>query len=309
MKLFMAVFFCIIMDACFSQDTTISFENKVFTMPVAVIRNNLNIPSFIQYVKADTSFYKAFKNIKILGFTAINDIRMLGKKGDVIASLNSKTKQNRKNNCRKTEVLQETVTGNFYTSSKNYNYYTAEMYASLMFANTEICNENNLVGDGNIATKGMKGIDKHKQQLKMLFFNPGKKIKGIPLMGNKTALFNDDVSQYYDYAIDLEYYKGQYCYKFSSTAKTTLTKSERGSIVIDEMQTWFKTDDLKIMGRNYILSYNAGVYDFKVEMQVEMTTYKDIVVPSLIRYKGNWDVAFKKRERGIFTATLFDFIN
>jgi len=26
-----------------------------------------------------------------------------------------------------------------------------------------------------------------------------------------------------------------------------------------------------------------------------------------MRYNGNWDVIFKKRENGIFTATLFDF--
>jgi len=27
----------------------------------------------------------------------------------------------------------------------------------------------------------------------------------------------------------------------------------------------------------------------------------------LIRYNGNWHVAFKKREHGVFTATLFDY--
>jgi hypothetical protein len=27
----------------------------------------------------------------------------------------------------------------------------------------------------------------------------------------------------------------------------------------------------------------------------------------LIRYNGNWKAIFKKRERGVFTATLFDF--
>jgi hypothetical protein len=26
-----------------------------------------------------------------------------------------------------------------------------------------------------------------------------------------------------------------------------------------------------------------------------------------LRYTGNWDVVFKKRESGVFTATLFDF--
>lgn len=307
MKFLIAAFFCVVGSNAFSQDTIIQYEQKFVKLPVAVIRNNLNVPSFIKYVINDTSFYKAFKNLKILGFSAYNDIKMLKKDGTSKASLYSKTQQIRKNNCRKTNVISETVTGDFYDSKKNYTYYTADMYASLMFAFTETCGENNIIGDPTISTKGTKGLDKHKQQLKMLFFNPGKKINGIPLMGKKTALYDDDLADYYDYSIDSENFMQTPCYKFTTKAKDSLTKAQRSNIVIDEMTTWFKEDDLKIMGRQYSLSYNAGVYDFHVEMQVEMTTFKEFTLPSLIRYKGDWNVAFKKRERGIFTATLFDF--
>jgi hypothetical protein len=62
------------------------------------------------------------------------------------------------------------------------------------------------------------------------------------------------------------------------------------------------------LARNYSLSYKAGVYDFDVSMEVEMTNLgSNMIVPKTLRYKGNWDVIFKKRERAIFTATLFDF--
>jgi hypothetical protein len=44
-------------------------------------------------------------------------------------------------------------------------------------------------------------------------------------------------------------------------------------------------------------------------MEVEMTRYKQWIVPKTLRYKGNWDVVFKKREKAIFTATLFDYTN
>jgi hypothetical protein len=40
---------------------------------------------------------------------------------------------------------------------------------------------------------------------------------------------------------------------------------------------------------------------------VEMTKFENYLVPKVMRYNGNWDVIFKKREKGIFTATLFDF--
>ena len=54
-------------------------------------------------------------------------------------------------------------------------------------------------------------------------------------------------------------------------------------------------------------SHAEGVYDFKVQMEVEMTHAGKLVVPSVMRYNGNWKIIFKKRERGVFTATLYDF--
>jgi hypothetical protein len=73
------------------------------------------------------------------------------------------------------------------------------------------------------------------------------------------------------------------------------------------MTTWFNDSTYEVIARNYSLSYDAAVYDFKVSMEVEMTKFGDLMIPSLIKYNGNWKAIFKKRERGIFTATLSDF--
>ena len=73
------------------------------------------------------------------------------------------------------------------------------------------------------------------------------------------------------------------------------------------MTTWFDDVTYEVVARTYVLSYRAAVYDFKVKMEVEMTHFGKYLVPSLIRYNGNWKAIFKKRERGVFTATLFDF--
>jgi hypothetical protein len=73
------------------------------------------------------------------------------------------------------------------------------------------------------------------------------------------------------------------------------------------MVTWFNAKTMEIMARNYDLSFNAGVYDFNVHMEVQLTRFGNLLVPKTLRYKGNWNVLFKKRERGVFTATLFDF--
>ena len=131
----MPVFFVLTANYCRAQmqsDTSI-VGKKIITLSNVVIDNKLNVPSFINRIKNDSSFYKAFRNLHIIWFTALNDIRMVDKKGNLQASLKSKTKQVRKGNCRTMQTLEETVTGDFYTDDHQYNYYTAQMYASLFF--------------------------------------------------------------------------------------------------------------------------------------------------------------------------------
>jgi len=284
-----------------------SLENerlaKMITLSEAVVRNDLNVPKFIEKIKNDTTFYKAFRNLRVLGFTSLNDIRMLDKKGKLKASLNSKTKQNVSGGCRTMEVLQENSTGDFYEKDGSYNYYTAELYASLFFTRGKICGENNIVRGLQRNVRSKKGIEKHKEQLKMLFFDPGKKVPGIPFMGGKTEIFDIDNADNYDFTIDMVEYEGQSCYLFVTKAKA----GAGNRVVIDNMTTWFNSKTMEIMARNYDLSYKAGVYDFNVHMEVEMTKFRELLVPRTLRYNGSWDVAFKKKERGVFTATLFDF--
>ena len=291
------------------QKDTVIVEKKIITLSEVIIRNNVNVPAFIDRIKNDTTFYKAFRNLHVLNFTSLNDIRMLDKKGKVKASLYSKTTQWAKDGCRNTTVVDEQVTGDIFDSDKHYNYYTPELYAGLFFAFDTVCGENNIVKGIDLNTKNKSGITKHKEQLKMLFFNPGKAIPGLPFIGNKTAIFDEDMADRYDYALDQEEHLGELCYVFSIKAKEKDNGQKSGKVVIDEMTTWFSVLTMEVLARNYAMSYDAGVYDFDVSMQVEMIRTGKYVVPRLLRYTGNWDVVFKKRENGVFTATLFDFRN
>jgi len=310
MKSAVAAIFCLLLlrPAAFAQkDSTVIVDHKTITLSEVVIRSNINIPSFINKVKQDTSFYKAFRNLRVLNFTALNDIRMMDKKGNTKASLNSRTRQKAWNGCRTTTTLEEKTDGDIYDKNHHFNYYTAELYASLMFAFDTVCGETNIVGDAENKINASSGIEKHKEQLKMLFFNPGKRIPGVPFIGNKVAIFDEAMAPLYDYSIDLETHQNQECYVFRVESKKDLTASQRDDIVIDQMTTWFSHDNFDILGRSYSLSYSAGVYDFDVQMEVELMKIDEMLVPTLIRYNGNWGLVFKRRERGVFTATLFDF--
>lgn len=290
------------LNAQVKTDTSL-VGKKIITLSPVVIDNRVNIPSFINRIRNDSSFYKAFRNLHLLSFTAFNDIRMVDKSGDIQASLTSKTSQQRKNNCRYMQIIDEKATGDMYDDRHQFNYYTANMYASLFFTSDTICGENNIVAGREFNTGGKSGMEKHKEQLKMLFFNPGKKINGIPFLGNKTAIYDDEMADRYDMNIDMDVYNNTSCYIFHQKVKP----GKADGVVVDEMTTWFNDSTMEVVARNYVLSYDAGFYDFKVNMEVRMTRVNGLTVPNLIRYNGNWKAITKRRERGIFTATLSDF--
>ena len=290
-----------------AQDSMVIYKNQTFQLAEVLVRNNFNVPTFIDYVKNDTTFYKAFRNLHILSFSSFNDVKLLNKRGQVQASLLSKTRQTYDGNCRTMSILEEKTSGDFYNKKGDYNYMSAELYAGLFFTRGKICGETNIVAGRDFSAKGKSGMEKHKEQLKQLFFNPGTKISGIPFISNKVALFDEDISKLYDFSIDVKEYLGKSCYVFSIIPKADLSAGEKGNIVIDEMTTWFDASSMDIIARNYSLSFNAGVYSFDVAMEVQLQKVGNLLVPSVLRYKGEWDVIFKRKERAQFTATLFDF--
>jgi len=289
------------------KDTTVIIDKGTFTLKEVIVRNHLDYESLLRRIQNDTTFYKAFRNLHIVEFTSLNNIRMFDKRGNVQASYYSKTRQHRENGCRSSESLEQKTTGDFLDSKGNYNYATGEMYASIFLTKGKVCGEDNIVAGHTFSTSGKSGTEKHKEQLKMLFFNPGRKIPGIPLIGNKLDLYDEHAHRVYNYTLDYDTYRGNYTYIFSIKPKDDLGLFQRGDIVVDEMTTWFDARTMEVVARNYTLSYKAGIYDFNVTMQVEMTRIGDLLVPETMRYKGNFSVVTKKRERGEFTATLFDF--
>jgi hypothetical protein len=297
----------ILVGQSWAQDTTLSFENQTFTLADVIIRNNFEYKDILERIKRDTSFYKAFKTLRTIGYSSFNHIEMYDKNQKMQASLDSRTRQNRIGDCRTMDVLEEKTFGNIRDANGEYNYLTPSLYASLFFTKGTICGETNIVKGKKRTIQG-SGIEKAKEQLKMLFFNPGEKIPGIPLIGNKLDLYDDNAHELYSYKLDYVDYHGKLAYVFEIKPKEDLGFFAKDRVVVDQMTTWFNPSNLEVLGRNYALSYKAGVYDFNVQMEVEMTyTPNGLLVPKILRYKGDWDVIFKKRERGLFTATLFDF--
>lgn len=287
---------------CFSQiqDTT------AFTLPIEMdefvlqaSKEGFDVNAFIQRVKEDTTFYKAFKTLHLVNYTAENDIRIYNKNGGIKASLNSKTRQHRTQKCRSMETLEERTIGDFYNRKKEYNYYTAELYASLFFTQGKVCNENNIVA-GQENKKGKGQLEKHKWQLKQLIFNPGSKVAGVPFASNKVAIFEPEIARMYDFKLMLVEYEGEDCLLFTAKPKPDF----KNEVIYNELSTWFKQSDYSIVARDYALSYQTLLYDFDVVMKVRLRNVNGQLLPYKINYKGNWHVAFQEREKGSFNTTI-----
>ncbi|MEC5146713.1 hypothetical protein [Chitinophaga sp. 212800010-3] len=287
-------------DTAHYRGMTVNLDEVI----VQAKRVGFDVNSFIKRVEEDTTFYRAFKNLHVVGFDAINDIRVLGKNGDVRASLFNQTHQEVKGKCLTMQVANEKVTGDFYTRKGNYNYYTAELYAHLFFTKGVVC----LDGNGEPPEQGGGSLARHKAQLKQLVFNPGKPIRGVPIVGQKVAIFNYEVMRFYDFSISAEnYVDGTPCYVFTARAKPNLNRIDRADVVIDELVTWFNKDNFEIVGRKYALSYKTMLFDFNVKMNVQMTRFNGLLIPALVTYNGTWNIPFRKRETAVFVAKFLNF--
>jgi hypothetical protein len=303
LRLLLAGLACLPLTLRAQDSSYIARHLQLDSVVVSASRVNFDIPGFIRMVKEDTTFYKAFKTLRILAYTGENHIQILDKKDQTKASLTSTTRQHRQDDCRTMSVVSEHTTGDFYDRKKAYNYYTAELYANLFFTEGEVCGEDNIVQGGQQDHNSGGSMERHKEQLKELIFNPGQPIPGVPLISRKVAIFDDKVAPMYDFSITSAAYNNTPCYVFTATAKPNY----RSNVVIQKLVTYFSKDDLEIVFRRYALAYDAWIFDFDVNIQVRMTHFGPYLVPADINYNGDWKVPFKKREHAVFQARFHDF--
>lgn len=290
----------------YAQDTAI-YKGMTVNLDEVIVeakRIGFDVNSFIKRVEDDTTFYRAFKNLHLLGYTADNDIRIYNKHNEVQASLKSQTLQTMQGRCRSMQVLKQEVTGDFYNKDGEYNYYTAELYGNLFFTEGTRCAD--ATGEEPERSKG--SMARHKAQLKKLIFNPGKPVRGVPIVGGKVAIFDPEVQRLYNFSITSEDYLGATpCYVFTAKAKPDLNSLDRGDVVVNELITYFNKENFEIVGRRYSLSYKTMMFDFDVKMNVQMTKQHGLLIPSIVTYDGTWDVPFKKRETARFVAKFHTF--
>ena len=272
---------------------------------VTIIGKKFGIETFIDAIINDTSFYQAFRNMKKYSFIAENRIYTYDKKNKIDGKVYRKIRHNN-DGPYKMEYLVKEDNGRIYKKNGKYQLYTVEMfdYIFMNAYNTDfVPNAPQPYGKG-----GGGSNESYKDKLKTLIFNPGRPIKGLPFIGSKTQIFTANMRQYYDYS----FYSATYLdsipvYRFKVAVKPELSDWTKDGLMIKELVTIFDKRNFEILGRYVDMKYSNMLFDFDVQMNIEMSYFGEDKLPTKITYQGNWDYPLKKEERASFLVVHKDY--
>ena len=259
--------------------------------------------SFIEYMKKDATFYKAFKNLRLLSHVNTTEIKGVYKQKSI--DYHSVTEQTVTGNCRTMRFISEQYHPDFFKGKgedKEYRWYTASLYDRLFYTRQPECES---VNDNNIfqETPNQSTMDKHISEMKKFLFAPGSKAE-IPLIGKKTAIFDKPMNKYYDFTVSDTIINGLKAYSFVSRLKPEFS-DKRTKTVIKEVSTYFHASTRQVLGRDYQLSHiKRGIFDFDVLIHVELGYSNGKYYPSFLTYDGNWNIPTKKREICSFSSKI-----
>jgi len=263
-----------------------------------------DVENFIEVVIADSTFYQAFLNLKYYPHLFTGSMTVRNKKELEKGSLKRKAIQSLENEHRIVEITEEEITGKLMNKKGEFNYLTAEMYDEIFFPKKPEKVSTKIVQLKQEENTGSK-MDKYKSQVKKMMFNPGSEINSVPFIGDKMAIFSQDMIKYYNYHISSGYTADSvYCYVFDVTAKP---EYRQGATVIKHMKSYFDKKSLNVMDREYQLQYKSPIMEFDIFMEVKNTFLGGNLIPKYVRYDGQWDIPFKKAEIIKFTIDNYNW--
>lgn len=279
----------------FNPDTVLTVT---IDSAITITSTRLTAETFINEIINDTSFYEAFRNMKRYSFTAENRIFTYDKANSVEGKIYRRIYHNN-TGPYKMEILEKRDEGKVYKRNGKYSLYTVEMF-DYIFMNAY---NSDFVPSAPITGAKGESNESYKDKLKTLIFSPGRPIKGVPFIGNKTQIFTSNMRQYYDYT----FYRGTYLdsipvYRFKVALKPDLSSWTEEGMMIKELVTIFDMRNFQILGRYVDMKYGNLAFDFDVQMNIELGYFGEdkTLLPTKISYQGNWDIPFKREERASF---------
>lgn len=258
---------------------------------VSAQADGFSVESFVDQVMNDTTFYQSFLNTKYFPHAVKSDLIVRNKKEKETATLARTAHFVRTGAMAELLVDTEKETGRLRDRKGEMRFLTAEMYDDVFFPKGPFIASNTIRSREQEIDKSSR-FDRYKSELKKFMFNPGQEIASVPFIGDKLALFEPEMTPYYDYRIWSDTRDGRACWVFSADTK----KGEEKETVIQEMSTWFDQETDMVLAREYHLLHTSILLDFDITIKVRNSMMDDVLVPSRVDYSGEWDIPFKKVE-------------
>lgn len=266
------------------------------SLTVIASKKGFSVYDFIDLVMSDTTFARAFYNMRTSEFIAENHFEFFdSKNNEIIAASRWTETQHYIDSCRWCISSEFEKEGSYYKLNGEENYYTSTLFTSAFYSRSKRCYEKPGV---QIDIETLDGMAKRMEQLKRVIFTPGSSVDDLPIMGKRMAIFSDNMISKYDYAIRTEFTADSIeCYVFSVKEKDGLNRLKRGSVVLKYMESWFDKSNFHIISRTYHLRDKSMFYEFDVHMDVKVQQYEERYYLQNIVYDGFWDIPLKKEER------------
>ena len=297
MKIAVIISFSFISNFLLAQEEEKIYSSVQLDTLTIYAANEFDIKTFIRRIKDDTTFYQAFKNLNYYPHKAQGNLWVFNKREKETAAEKVSVIQHLEKSYMWQDRKTISSSGKLRTKKGKYRFTTAEIYYDIFFpsdtiaVSTEITNvEDETVG------KGKKS--KYKHDLKLMMFNPGEDISGVPIVGKKMSIFDNDMVKYYDYKVSIINYNGIECYQFSCLAKPEYKEHKT---VIKYLTTVFNKETMAVLNRQYSMRYKSILFQFDVKINIRNEMSNGIIIPLSIDYNGYWDIPFKTQEKIAFT--------
>lgn len=299
MKSTIGILLIIIFTATVSAQTTRPFFSdtlRTVTIDSAytvTAKRGLDMSDFVNVMINDTAFFQAFHDLRLYSFTANNLIKTYDDDNKILSKIVRKVSHdNSTPNYKQTQLL-IIDSGKVFKRNGEFELYTVKMFSYIFMnaKNTDFIQTKKV--EGNLTDE-----EGYKQKLKTLIFNPGKPVKGIPLISDKTEIFGAELRNYYTFTFYYATYQDSIpVFYFKCKTKEGLNWWKEGDTMIKELTTIFDARNLTILGRYIDMRYSSVPFDFNVKMNIEMSYIsEDKLAPTHISYDGDWDIPFKKKE-------------
>jgi hypothetical protein len=268
----------------------------------------LLLEGFFRQVMEDTTFYHAFLNTRYHGHAVRSRLDVRDRKSRETAGLYREGRLVR--NGPMAELVLDSVheRGRLRDSDGDMRFLTAEMYDDVFFPK-ERWEASNIIAVRQQEISRESRFEKYKSELKKFMFNPGQEIASVPFIGDKLDLFAPDMAPLYAFSVDDAFVDGRPCWLFTALTKDTVNgrEADADDTVIKRMLTWFDQATMMVLAREYRIRHEGILLDFDIRIQVENVVVGDDLVPKHVRYDGDWDIPFKRRELVRFDLVYSDW--